>query len=81
MITEKKYYVTERQLRDLKAILEGYEVAPKEINEAGKEQYEAEGGDDWGDVTDMIDGYMCEYNRELRFLIEDIEGQEEERDD
>ena len=81
MITEKKYYVTERQLRDLKAILEGYEVAPKEINEAGKEEYEAEGGDRWGDITDTIDGYMCEYNRELRFLIEDIEAQEVERDD
>lgn len=74
-MTDKRYYVTERQLRDLKAILEGYEDAPKEINEAGKEQYEAEGGDDWGDVTDAIDGYMCEPNRELRFLVEDIEAQ------
>ena len=75
-IVKRDYYITERQLVGLMDLLDGYEAAPKAINEAVREEYEAEGGDHWGDITDMIDGYLCEFNRELHFLIEDIEAQE-----
>lgn len=57
----KRFFITERQLRELKTILEHYEDAPQEINETHK---------------DPIQEERAAVNRELRFLIEDIEAQE-----
>ena len=52
-LKEKEYIMTEKQLRQLKKLLEVYEFPPL-----------------------VIEGGIGETNRELKYLIEDIEAQE-----
>lgn len=74
----KKYHLTEKQLEKLKKLHEKYLEAPREIDNEHKEMALADGLDEtnWQDLAEPIENGLAETNRELKFLIEDIEMQE-----
>lgn len=70
------YTVTEKQFEQLKKLLEVFESAPVKIADDENEMIVAEGGDPIEDLVDILDSTIREPLRELKYLVEDIEGQE-----
>lgn len=73
----KSYAVTEKQLDELKKLLESLEETPREkAAESENEMIAAEGGEPIESLADILSDALAEPLRELTFWIEDIERQE-----
>lgn len=73
----KRFFVTERQLDELKKLLERYEGMPKEVS-----LDEDLIADEYIPIVEpmvesSVEAALAEPNRDLKFWIEDVEGQEE----
>lgn len=72
----KRYTVTEKQLDELKKLLERLEETPREKADEENEMIQCEGGEPIESLADILSDALAEPLRELKFLVEDIEGQE-----
>ena len=72
----QKYYTTEKQLEQLKTVLEKFTTAPKDIAAAINEEIAAEGGEAIEGLDIGLSEVYAELLRDFKFLIEDIEGQD-----
>ncbi|MDO5116852.1 MAG: hypothetical protein Q4D58_12285 [Synergistaceae bacterium] len=73
----KHYIITEKQLDGLKKVVEELYELPHTAAEKENEQIEAEGGKPIEALCDIFACAISELHRELKFLVEDIEMQEE----
>lgn len=72
----KRFFVTERQLNELKKLLERYEGMPEEVS-----LDEDLIADEYIPIVEpmvesSVEAALAEPNRDLKFWIEDVEGQE-----
>ncbi|KEJ93344.1 hypothetical protein [Synergistes jonesii] len=72
----KRFFVTERQLDELKKLLERYEGMPEEVS-----LDEDLIADEYIPIVEpmvesSVEAALAEPNRDLKFWIEDVEGQE-----
>ena len=72
----KSYIVTEKQLDELKKLLERLEETPREKADEENELIQCEGGNPIETLRDILSDALAEPLRELKFLVEDIERQE-----
>lgn len=77
----KRFFVTERQLDELKKLLERYEGMPEEVS-----LDEDLIADEYIPIVEpmvesSVEAALAEPNRDLMFWIEDVEGQEEKQDE
>lgn len=68
------YQVSEKQLETLKKCLEIYQETPIKIEQEINEEIRAEGGDALNELATAIENALAEPNKDLKFLIEDIEN-------
>lgn len=71
-----KHYITEKQFEQLKKLIETFEELPRTAANDENEMIEAEGGDPIESLGGIIEAAIMNPLRELKFLAEDIEGQE-----
>lgn len=72
----KHYTVTEKQLDELKKLLERLEETPREKADEENEMIQCEGGEPIESLRDILSDALAEPLRELKFLVEDVERQE-----
>ena len=70
------YTITEKQLDELKKLLERLEETPREKADEETELIQCEGGEPIETLRDILSDALAGPLREMKFLVEDIEGQE-----
>lgn len=72
----KRYTITEKQLDELKKLLERLEETPREKADEENELIQCEGGEPIESLRDILSDALAGPLREMKFWAEDVERQE-----